>query len=114
MNQETLFVDIGDHLQDNYKSLPSRPITINMTRPFRNGRDGFRYKFENQPVLKSDSLHEALLQSCDGAVSGGGAFSWASKGGIDLLLCDDTFLPLIQKGQFELIVGTDAVTTPAA
>lgn len=59
---------------------------------------------------KSTYLLEALLEACDGALSGGGAFGFASKDGVNLFFSDDAFQTFAAKGNFDLLVGVDAIT----
>lgn len=54
---------------------------------------------------KSAYLLEALLEACDGAISGGGAFAFASTQGVNLVLADKAFRKFSKNGNFELIVG---------
>jgi hypothetical protein len=64
----------------------------------------------------SDAIYlvEALLEACQGAHRGGGAFAFATRAGAKLLLEDETFLAFAAKKPFELIVGIDAITTNEA
>ena len=55
-------------------------------------------------------LHESLLTACDKSVSGGGAYAFATKDGVELLLEDESFRKMINKGSFFLIVGMDDIT----
>lgn len=56
------------------------------------------------------SLHETLLEACEGAIRGGGAFAFVSQGGVELLLNDKVFTDFAAKGQFDLVVGIDEIT----
>lgn len=56
------------------------------------------------------SLHEALIQACDGATGGGGVFAFASRQGVNLFLSDAAFVQFGEKAKFELIVGIDEIT----
>ena len=58
----------------------------------------------------SEYLHEALIASCVGAISGGGAYAFASRDGIKLLMEDDNFKEFLNNGSFTLIVGMDDIT----
>lgn len=62
----------------------------------------------------SDYLVDKLLEACDGAVSGGGAFAFLSAGGVQLLLRDASFAEFARQGHFDLVVGADAITDTAA
>jgi HKD family nuclease len=59
-------------------------------------------------------LLEAVLAACAHATSGAGAFAFASRAGIKLLLEDEAFLAFLQAARFDLIVGLDAVTDTRA
>jgi hypothetical protein len=65
------------------------------------------------PQSRAMTLLEALLQASAGTGRGAGVFSFASPGGVRLLLGDPDFSRFLQRGEFELIVGLDAVTVPA-
>lgn len=55
-------------------------------------------------------LHETLLSECVGCTNGAGAYAFATKDGINLLLLDDNFKEFLKTGTFTLIVGTDDIT----
>ncbi|MGB7605582.1 MAG: phospholipase D family protein [Lutisporaceae bacterium] len=56
------------------------------------------------------SIHEALLQACNGVKYGVGAFAFVTSGGVNLFLGDQIFQDFIKTGKFELIVGIDEIT----
>jgi HKD family nuclease len=56
------------------------------------------------------SLHEALIQACDGATGGGGIFAFASRQGVDLYLNDAAFFQFGSRAKFDLIIGIDEIT----
>lgn len=62
----------------------------------------------------SDYLVDTLLDACDGAMRGGGAFAFLSPGGVKLLLQDQRFIEFSNAGTFDLVVGVDAITDTAA
>lgn len=62
----------------------------------------------------SDYLVDVLLDACSGATVGGGAFAFLSAGGVQLLLRDEIFRDFLSRGQFDLLVGVDAITDTAA
>lgn len=59
---------------------------------------------------ESAYLHEALISACVNGVSGGGAYAFASKDGIELLIEDDNFKQFLKNGVFTLVVGMDDIT----
>ena len=59
---------------------------------------------------ESAYLHEALISSCVNGILGGGAYAFASKDGIELLIEDDNFKQFLKNGIFTLVVGMDAIT----
>ena len=59
-------------------------------------------------------LHEKILELCQGAARGGGAFSFASSDGVNLLMKDEVFRAFLKGGSFELVVGVDAITNEKA
>lgn len=63
---------------------------------------------------ESEYLVDKLLEACQGATSGGGAFAFLSAGGVQLFLRDEAFTRFIAGGQFDLIVGVDAITDNTA
>lgn len=62
----------------------------------------------------SYTLHEAMIRSCAASISGQGAYAFASKSGIEILLKDDEFDSLLERGDFSLIVGIDEITNMAS
>ena len=46
----------------------------------------------------SKYLHETLLSECVGSIYGAGAYAFASKDGINMLLSDDNFKCFLEKG----------------
>ena len=58
----------------------------------------------------SKYLHETLISECEGCTSGAGAYAFATREGINLLLLDDNFKVFLKTGIFTLIVGTDDIT----
>ena len=68
------------------------------------------FYIQDPTYYKSAYLHEALISSCVGGVAGGGAYAFASKDGIELLIEDDNFKQFLKTGQYTLIVGMDDIT----
>jgi len=62
----------------------------------------------------STYLLEEILQACESATSGIGAFAFASAPGVKLLLRDPDFLRFLSTSPFELIVGLEAITDTKA
>lgn len=58
----------------------------------------------------SKYLHETLLAECAGCTVGAGAYAFATKDGINLLLTDENFKRFLEKGTYTLVVGTDDIT----
>src|SRR5438445_5155107 len=63
---------------------------------------------------QAPSLHETILELCERATRGGGAFAFATRDGVDLLLKDQAFRAFATKSEFELIVGVDEITNVKA
>jgi adenine-specific DNA-methyltransferase len=59
-------------------------------------------------------LHERILEVCEGALRGAGAFAFVTREGVDLLLKDEVFKRFATRGAFQLIVGVDEVTNVRA
>ncbi|EIY4754139.1 phospholipase D family protein [Vibrio cholerae] len=55
-------------------------------------------------------LHNSILSEASKASEGGGAFAFATKEGIELLLESQEFRGLLSRGVFTLVVGIDAIT----
>lgn len=58
----------------------------------------------------SYTLHEAMIQSCSSSSMGCGAYAFATKSGIEMLLKDHEFDAFLERGNFSLIVGIDEIT----
>ena len=71
-------------------------------------------RIQDPKYPNSLTLHESLLEACKGASAGGGAFSFATKDGVELFLADEVFTSFARTGKFDLIVGIDAITNVAA
>ena len=70
--------------------------------------------FQDPYFSDSYTLHEALIQSCLTSILGKGAYAFASKGGIEILLKDNVFDSLLERGEYSLIVGIDEITNIAS
>jgi len=70
--------------------------------------------FQDPYFSDSYTLHEALIQSCAASIQGKGAYAFASKSGIEILLKDRVFDSLLDRGEFSLIVGIDEITDLAS
>jgi hypothetical protein len=69
-------------------------------------------------ILQSPSVAGGLLEELLGAtkssVKGGAIFAWTNRSGSTALLDDELFREFLDEGTFELVVGVDAITDPAA
>jgi len=70
--------------------------------------------FQDPYFSDSYTLHEALIQSCSTSIQGKGAYAFATKSGIEILLKDSVFESLLDRGQYSLIVGIDEITNLAS
>jgi hypothetical protein len=61
-----------------------------------------------------DTLHSALIAAATGATGGFAAFAFATSTGIDTTLAEPAVRTLLGTGQFQLVVGLDAITDTAA
>ena len=59
-------------------------------------------------------LHESLLMACKNGINGGGAYAFASKGGVELLFADEIFNDFMKNGKYYLVVGMDDITNTQA
>lgn len=73
-----------------------------------------QFHIQDPTYSESYSLHEALLQACEGAIYGGGAYAFVSSGGAKLFLEDSNFMRFISSGTYKLIVGIDEITSENA
>ena len=64
------------------------------------------------PNETDPTLLELLADAARSSDRGVSIFSFASCGGVRLLLSDPDFAGFLHRGQFQLVVGVDAVTTP--
>ena len=55
-------------------------------------------------------MHEALIGSCSSSIQGYGAYAFASKSGVDILINDKEFDSLLDRGNYSMIVGVDEIT----
>ncbi|SAH91597.1 Predicted HKD family nuclease [Bordetella ansorpii] len=68
------------------------------------------FRIQDPTDPDSEYFIDALIDACEGAHAGGGAFAFLSAGGVRLFLKDSTFGEFLGRGRFELIVGVDAIT----
>jgi hypothetical protein len=66
------------------------------------------------PAQAGKTLLDAIAHAGDHAERGGGIFAFASARGVAMLLDDPVLGQLTKTGEFELVVGTDAVTDERA
>lgn len=66
------------------------------------------------PGADGPKLLSAVRDLAQGAVSGGGAFAFATAKGINLFFAAPEIAALAHKGEIQLIVGMDAITDTAA
>ena len=71
-------------------------------------------RLQNPEDVDSEYLLEVLLNQSINATRGGAAYAWATTRGVSLLFEDSVFQDFLGSGLFHLIVGVDAITTPAA
>jgi hypothetical protein len=62
----------------------------------------------------NNTLHAALVAAATGATGGFAAFAFATSTGIDTTLAEPPVRELLGTGQFQLVVGLDAITDTAA
>lgn len=62
----------------------------------------------------SEYFIDALIEACEGAEAGGGAFAFLSAGGVRLFLKDESFAKFVNGGRFDLVIGVDAITDEKA
>ena len=70
--------------------------------------------FQDPYFTDSYTLHEALIRSCSTSIQGKGAYAFATKSGIEILLKDSVFDCLLDRGEYSLIVGIDEITNLAS
>lgn len=63
---------------------------------------------------QNDTLHSALVAAATGATGGFAAFAFATSTGIDTALAEPTVRKLLGTGNFQLVIGLDAITDTAA
>ena len=61
-----------------------------------------------------NTLHHALVTAATGATGGFAAFAFATSTGIDTALAEPAVRKLLGTGEFQLVVGLDAITDTAA
>jgi hypothetical protein len=57
---------------------------------------------------------ERLLDACKRATTGAGAFAFATADGVDLFLGNPVFAKYAKSHSFDLVIGLDGITNPAA
>lgn len=64
-----------------------------------------------EPGQAQGGLLNELIRLSGKASSGGGIFAWTSTAGVAAFLEHESFTDLLQRGTFELVIGTDTITT---
>jgi len=59
---------------------------------------------------KNKLLHEALLEACDVALYGAGAYAYVTASGVNMLMKDKVFEKFMSRGKYHLVVGMDDIT----
>lgn len=59
---------------------------------------------------KNKLLHEALLEACDVALYGAGAYAYVTSSGVSMLMKDKVFEKFMSRGKYHLVVGMDDIT----
>ena len=72
------------------------------------------FHFQDFCFSHSYTLHEALISSCPASICWKGIYAFASKSGIEILLKDQEFDSLLERGECSLIVGIDDITNLAS
>ena len=70
--------------------------------------------FLQTPDAASPKLLANIVDKCGPAIKGAAAFAFASANGVKLLLAEPAFQHLLEKGEFLVIVGLDAITDTRA
>ena len=73
-----------------------------------------RLYFQDPTDQEAPFLQERILELCEGATRGAGAFAFVTSEGVGLLLKDEVFKRFATTGTFYLIVGVDEVTNVRA
>ena len=68
------------------------------------------FNIQDPSFGKSKLLHEALLEACDKALYGAGAYAYVTSGGVDMLMKDKVFEKFMERGKYHLVVGLDDIT----
>ena len=63
---------------------------------------------------RTEYLLDSTLNACKGADRGGAWFAFASPGGINLLMNNESFRNYLRTSPFDLVVGMDAITNSRA
>ena len=65
---------------------------------------------QDPAIPDSEYLLERILEACEEATNGCGAFAFASAGGVRLLIQDAVFQSFLSRGSFNLVVGFESFT----
>ena len=68
------------------------------------------FNLQDSSFSESYSLHEAILSASNNAKSGGGAYAFASRTGVNLCFEDEALSYFTAEGNFKLIIGIDHIT----
>ena len=68
------------------------------------------FNIQDPSFGKNKLLHEALLEACDNALYGAGAYAYVTSSGVNMLMGDKVFEDFIGRGRYHLVVGMDDIT----
>jgi len=68
------------------------------------------FNIQDPSFGKNKLLHEALLEACDNALYGAGAYAYVTSSGVNMLMRDKVFENFIDQGKYHLVVGMDDIT----
>jgi len=76
--------------------------------------ENMAFYIQDPAGLSGQLLHDTILTEATKSCEGGGSFAFATKGGIDLFFDSPEFKQLLSIGEYNLIVGMDAITNTKA
>ena len=68
------------------------------------------FNIQDPSFGKNKLLHEALLEACNSALYGAGAYAYVTSSGANMLMGDKVFEDFIGRGKYHLVIGMDDIT----
>ena len=90
---------------------PKPAIEYSLSILYQNVKRGeVMLNIQDPSFIGNKLLHEALLEACNVALYGAGAYAYVTSSGVNMLMKDKIFERFINRGRYHLVAGMDDIT----